>query len=333
MRSRAVSNTGWIAAGVAVLGAVATAAWVETKSRRAEKEHPPEGAYVSVDGVDLHYVERGEGPPVVLIHGNAVSLEDFEASGLIDQLASSHHVIAFDRPGFGHSSRPRDRLWTPSAQARLLHSALEKLGVDRPSLVGHSMGTLVALEMALQRPERVAALVLISGYYYPTVRIDAIVTAPVALPVLGDVMRYTVSAVSARLLIGKAIEKMFSPKKVPSRFEPMLSKEMMVRPQQIRANAEDAAFMMPAASSCSKRYSELSMPVTILAGQDDEVVDFESHAVQLHRDVSQSELIVVPGEGHMVHYSQQDVIESAVKGEGGVARLATRGVGEPAGAS
>ncbi len=94
VRSRAVSNTGWIAAGVAVLGAVATAAWVETKSRRAEKEHPPEGAYVSVDGVDLHYVERGEGPPVVLIHGNAVSLEDFEASGLIDQLASSRWLVA-----------------------------------------------------------------------------------------------------------------------------------------------------------------------------------------------------------------------------------------------
>src|SRR6478735_1203675 len=133
------------AASGAVLG---IAAWVRARARRAEREHPPPGRYAYIDGVRLHYVMRGEGTPVVLLHGNAVTQADFQASGLMDQLARRHQVVAFDRPGFGHSSRPRDRLWTPTAQAEVLHRALIGLGIRRPVVVGHSMGTMVALAMA-----------------------------------------------------------------------------------------------------------------------------------------------------------------------------------------
>ncbi|MDQ6627914.1 MAG: alpha/beta hydrolase, partial [Pseudomonadota bacterium] len=161
-------------AGAAVAVAAATATWVERRSRRAEREQPPAGRLLSVDGVRLHVVERGEGPPVVLIHGNMVSQRDFEASGLIEHLARNHRVIAFDRPGFGHSSRPRDRLWTPAAQAELLHAALAQLGVGPAAVVGHSMGAMVALALALDHPEQVRRLVLLGGYYYPSARVDAL---------------------------------------------------------------------------------------------------------------------------------------------------------------
>jgi pimeloyl-ACP methyl ester carboxylesterase len=249
---------------------------------------------------------------VVLIHGNAVTLADFEASGLIDRLALSHRVIAFDRPGFGHSTRPRDRLWTPSAQARLLHAALARLGVERPVVVGHSMGTMVAVAMGLDYPTDVRSLVLLGGYYYPSARIDAMLTAPVALPVLGDVMRYTVTAVSGRLAIKGVVKGMFTPKDVPSSFFPVLSREMMLRPVQIRANAEDAAFMIPQAEASSERHKELRMPVTIIAGANDLVVDAEEHSCRLHRDVPQSELLLVPDTGHMVHYAVPEKVVAAV---------------------
>ncbi|MGZ9057630.1 MAG: alpha/beta fold hydrolase, partial [Burkholderiaceae bacterium] len=116
-----------LVSGALALAAV-TAGWVQRRARQAEQEHPPEGQLLDIDGVRLHYVERGAGPPVVLIHGNMVSHRDFDASGLIDHLARGRRVIAFDRPGFGHSTRPRDRLWTPTAQAKLLHTALARLG-------------------------------------------------------------------------------------------------------------------------------------------------------------------------------------------------------------
>ena len=300
-------------AGAAALGAALTAAWVERRSRQAERDHPAEGRLLDVDGVRLHVVERGEGPPVVLLHGNGVTHRDFEVSGVIDRLARKHRVIAIDRPGYGHSSRPRDRLWTPSAQAELVHAALAQLGVERAVVVGHSMGTMVALALALDHPDDVRRLVLVGGYYYPTARIDALLTAPVALPVLGDVLRYTVTAVSARLMLGPMTRAMFAPQEVPERFLPTLSREMLVRPVQLRANAEDAAFMIGQAKASSARHGELRMPVAIVAGADDQVIDFAAHSERLHGELPGSTLAIVHGAGHMVHHAAPDEIVAAIE--------------------
>jgi pimeloyl-ACP methyl ester carboxylesterase len=294
------------------LAAATTAVWVEYKSRQAERQHPPTGHLMEVAGSRIHYVERGEGPPVVLLHGNLVSLADFEACGLIDALAKTHRVIAFDRPGFGHSSRPRDRLWTPSAQASVMLDVLARLGVERPVVVGHSMGCALAVAMALNQPEAVGALVLIGGYFYPNVRVDALLTAPVALPVLGDIMRYTVTALTARASVRGLVKGMFAPRDVPDDFFERQSSEMMVRPSQLRANAEDAAFMIPTAMQQAKRYWELRMPVTVVAGEKDIVVAMEDHTCALHREVKGSKLVIVPGSGHMVHYTGLGAVVDAV---------------------
>ena len=301
MKTTAPSRAGLITLAAAI-GAAATAVWVESRARRAERERPPLGQFIDIDGVRLHYVERGDGPPVVLLHGNTVSHADFEASGLLDRLAKTHRVIAFDRPGYGYSDRPRDRLWTPPAQAALFHAALAQLGIERAVVVGHSMGTLTALAMALDEPSRVASLVLLGGYYYPQLRIDALLTIPVALPVLGDVMRYTVTALAGRLMLKGMVKGLFSPRATPANFFSLLSREMMLRPVQLRANAEDAAFMMSAAKALSPRYQELRMPVAIFAGADDMVVNFEAHSTRLHEELAKSKLYVVAGTGHMVHY-------------------------------
>lgn len=293
------------------VSAAATALWVTGKARRAEVEHPPTGRFLHVDGVDLHYVERGEGPPLVLLHGNAVSLNDFEVSGLMSRLANTYRVVAFDRPGFGHSTRPRDREWTPAAQAALLRSALRQLGIERPRILGHSMGTMVALAYALQNPGDVTSLVLLAGYYYPELRLDALLSSPVAWPVLGDTLRYTVTALTGRLLFDRMVEAMFAPTDVPPHFVPALSREMMLRPLQLRANAEDASYMMQAAENMSERYQELQLPVTIITGDGDRVVDPDKHALRLHAAIAHSKLIVVPECGHMVHYVAADSIAAA----------------------
>ena len=152
--SRLPSGLLWAAAGLA-------ASWlfVQARSRQVEREHPPEGKFVTVDGVRLHYLERGEGPALVLLHGNGVYSKDFELSGLLDMASSHYRVIAFDRPGFGYSERPRSTVWTPDKQARLLHHALQEIGVDSAIVLGHSWGTMVALAMGLQVPDFVRGLV------------------------------------------------------------------------------------------------------------------------------------------------------------------------------
>src|SRR5207237_7837134 len=122
-------------------------------------------------------------------------------SGIVGRLAERHRVVIFDRPGSGYSARPRNRLWTPQEQAALLVAASAQLGLGRPVVVGHSWGTLVALAWALDHPERLSALGLASGYYYPTPRPDVISTVPVALPVIGDLWCWTGAPLVGRLML------------------------------------------------------------------------------------------------------------------------------------
>ncbi|WP_028215281.1 alpha/beta fold hydrolase [Paraburkholderia mimosarum] len=309
---------------VAAAGAAAAAAlWVRHRARRAERDNPPVGRFIDVDGVRLHYVEQGEGPAVVLLHGNTVPLQDFISSGLIGGLAARHRVIAFDRPGFGYSERPRRRLWTAQAQARTIRSALNQLGVAAPVVLGHSWGALVALEMAIDAESDVNGLVLVSGYYYPSARLDVAFAAPAALPLVGDVLRYTVSPLIARLLLERTVATMFAPTPVPDSFFDAIAKEMITRPSQIRAVAEDAATMVPAAARLSHRYAALSMPVRIFAGAQDRIVAPQAHSVRLHDALTHSSLVVVPGAGHMVHYAVAPEIIAAIDAMSAAPRLQT----------
>jgi len=148
--------------------------------------------------------------------------------------AERYRVIAFDRPGFGHSKRPRDRLWTAATQAELLHNTFASLGIERLIVLGHSWGALTALKLALRKTAAVRRLVLVSGYYFPTARIDVPIFATPAIPIIGDVMRYTVSALFARLTLNRVIKTMFSPQAVPPDFVRRMVRELMVRPSQIR---------------------------------------------------------------------------------------------------
>jgi len=277
-----------VIAGATITALATTAAWVAQRAHSAETRNPPAGSFINVEDTQVHYLERGQGTPIVLLHGNTLRLEDFVASGLIERLARHYRVLAFDRPGFGYSERHRNRLWTAAAQAALLREALLQLGVERPIVLGHSWGTLVALELALISSVDVRRLVLISGYYFATPRLDAVLATPVAVPVLGDVMRYTVTALSARLLLARTVKAMFAPQPVPLNFMNTLNREMLFRPVQIRANAEDAAYMMPSASALQRRYREIHSPAVILAGAADKVVDPEKHARKLHVELENS---------------------------------------------
>jgi len=299
------------AAAAGTIAALAGAAlFNRARATRAEADTPPVGRFVEVDGVRLHYVERGEGRPVVLLHGNGAMVQDWMASGVLDAAAETYRVIAFDRPGFGHSDRPRTTVWTPTAQAALIRKALDKIGVERPVVVGHSWGTLVALAMALDFPQAVAALVLMSGYYYPTVRPDVLTAMP-AVPLFGDLMRLTVSPVVGRLASPLMKQAIFAPLPVADKFDgfPM---EMSLRPSQIRATAADTAMMIPAAAALSARYGELALPVVLIAGDGDTIAFFDRHSQRLHDALPGSELRTLAGAGHMFHYHDPDAVIAAI---------------------
>jgi len=190
-----------VGAGALAISAIAS----RLLANKAERDTRPIGRFLEVDGVRLHYIERGQGEPLVLIHGNGMLIQDFIVSGLVDRLSERYRVIVIDRPGYGYSSRPR-RIWTPRAHATLFQEALQQLGVERAIVVGHSWGTMVAVSLALQAPDLVRSLVLLSGYYFATVRLDAAMNTPMAVPVIGDALRHTFMPLLARLQLPLAIK-------------------------------------------------------------------------------------------------------------------------------
>ncbi|KMO15804.1 alpha/beta fold hydrolase [Methylobacterium platani] len=276
----------------------------------------PPGRFVEVDGIRVHAIVRGRGRPVVLIHGNGTMAEDFVICGLVEQLARSYRVIAIDRPGFGHTERPRHRIWTAAAQARLVAHVLAALKVERPVVVGHSWGTLVALALALRDDPDSAldlrGLVLLSGYYYPGRRADVAMIAPLAVPGLGDAARALVPGAVGRALAPQVFRHVFSPQPVPARFTARFPVALSLSATQGRASAEDTASMNAAVALMQGRYAALRLPVAILSGDADAVVSPQEQSCRLHAAVAGSTLTLLPGQGHMIHYSAKARILRAI---------------------
>jgi pimeloyl-ACP methyl ester carboxylesterase len=153
-----------------ILGSPSTSNSVVMEAGAATQ--PSAGAFTTAtdqmfnaDGVTLRYREVGTGDPVVLIHGYTAALES--QIGIADALASTNRVVALDVRGFGKSSK----FGEPQRFGQLIVDdvvrLMDHLKISRAHLVGHSMGALIAANVAARFPTRVASATLIAGPFYP----------------------------------------------------------------------------------------------------------------------------------------------------------------------
>ena len=247
----------------------------------------------------------------MLFHGNGSLIPDLIISGLVDRFAHHNRVLCFDRPGFEYSQRPRARIWTATYQAALFVKALDRLGVHEPVVLGHSWGTLVAVAIGLQENYPVRGLVLASGYYFPTRRWDFWMMSGPAVPVLGDLMRYTIAPVISWTILPGALRKLFAPRSVPDNFKDRFPASLTLRPKQLRAAAEESAFLIPEAARLQSRYPSIRCPIYIFHGTEDRLIEPEQ-ARRLHQVLSHSDLHLVNEAGHMVTYADTATIAQAV---------------------
>jgi pimeloyl-ACP methyl ester carboxylesterase len=125
-------------------------------------------------------------------------------------------------------------------------------------------------------------------------------------------MRYTLSPALGRLLAPKLFRKIFAPAPVTAPFAAEFPTDLAVRPWQIRAITEDTALMIPGAAALTTRYGNLVLPIAIVAGADDQIVDLERQSRRLHGELPHSELHVVEGGGHMIHHTAPHRVIEAV---------------------
>jgi pimeloyl-ACP methyl ester carboxylesterase len=304
-------NTTATFVGIAALG-LTSAALVQYLSRRAVARRKTIGGKFLVSGHTVQLVDRGTGPCVVLLHGNGSMLEDLSSSGIIDQLSEKYRVIALDRPGFGGTDRDTSGAWTPEREAALLSEVLAVLGVERAVVVAHSWGTLVALSLALRQPTSLDGLVLLSGYYYPTTRLDVALQTPASLPIIGNLLRHTLLPLIGRLSAPAAFRKLFKPLPVPQSFVDEYSVGMATRPSQLKSTADDTVSMPGAARALSAHYGEINVPVHLIAGAEDAIVSTAEQSERLNEALPSSSLEILEGVGHMTHHASPGLVVVAV---------------------
>ncbi|TPJ37000.1 alpha/beta hydrolase [Mesorhizobium sp. B2-8-3] len=288
----------------------------------------PLGRFIHLRGTKLHFLEAGHGQPLLLLHGNGASAEDFTTSGIFDKAAAKYRVLAFDRPGFGLSPRPVGRFWTAGAQADLIQAAAEKLRVERYVVVGHSWGAAVALEMARRHTRFVAGVVLVAGYHYPPPRLALAISALPAVPLIGTVLRHAILPSLVRLNWRWAMEKIFHPARVATLFAATTS-GLASRPSQLRSISAESFLMLASALFPNRRYADIAIPVGIIAGAGDQLFDAKAEALRLHAEIDHSLVDIVRDAGHMVHQSKPQAVLAMIDKVAALASVADPVSGAP----
>jgi pimeloyl-ACP methyl ester carboxylesterase len=263
-------------------------------------------------GRSLHTVMRGEGPDLVLIHGALTTGHDW-LSGPADSLAVGHRLTVLDRPGHGLSRRPRFEA-SPREQAAQILSGLERLGIDRPVLVAHSFGALVALAFAERFPESVARLVLVAPLAFSEPRpLEHSLFAPRAAPVVGPLLSTLGAATVDAPLLRLAQHLMFSPEPVPERWQSAYPYQLVLDSASMVAEGEDAAAILPGSPLAAIDVAAIRIPADIVIGTRDRVVDNDRHGRRLARLMPHARLIEIEGAGHMLHHKHAALLAETVR--------------------
>ena len=248
---------------------------------------PRTAHYASLEGARLRYTDEGSGPPVVLIHGYASSLETWDF--LVPELVKTHRVVTLDLKGFGWSDRPEGD-YSPAAEANLVLALMNKLHVDRAAIVGHSWGSSVALSLALAAPDRVTRLALYDAWVYEDQLPSTFLMARAAG--IGELL-FTLfydQRPDERLALA-FYNKDFISEKLVEAVE--IALERPGTGAAALASARSQRF-----TELEKRYKKIDKQVLLLWGRDD-VVSTVAMGERLSRDLPHARLVVYPRCGHL----------------------------------
>jgi pimeloyl-ACP methyl ester carboxylesterase len=266
-------------------------------------------------GRSLFVHQRGKGRDVVLIHGAITTSHDMLESETAERLAAKYRLTILDRPGHGGSRRPRFA-GTPRDQADQIVEGFDRLGIERPVIVAHSYGALVALALAERHPERVASLVLIAPLAFPEPRLlEHLLLAPRAAPITGPLFSQWAEAMMLDRAMLPLIQKlMFWPEDVPARWKKTFPTDTLLSAEALVFQGEDAATMLPLSPAGTINMTAIGTPAHVLTGTSDKVVEDERQAKALARLLPDARLTEIVGGGHMLHHSHADEVVAAVEG-------------------
>lgn len=265
----------------------------------AEQFVDADSKFVEVNGVNVHYKTWGQGEPTfILLHGFGASL--FSWREVTEPLSQFGTVIAYDRPAFGLTERPLEwegeSPYSPQSQVDIVIGLMDALKVEKAILVGNSAGGTVSMQVALQHPDRVEALILVDAAVY------AGGGAPSwSRPLLKTPQMNHVGPLIARQLQAQGTELLKTAWHDPSKITPEIFAGYE-KPLQI-VNWDKALWQLTVASEESglaDRVNEIALPALVITGDDDRIVPTEQ-SLRLADELPNAELKVIAQSGHLPH--------------------------------
>jgi pimeloyl-ACP methyl ester carboxylesterase len=268
-----------------------------------------ESLFVKVGEANLHLVMKGRGRPVVLIHGNPGSCQDW--SRLYVPISNRYRAVAFDRPGHGHSERPNHRPITVEVQAEMLNAALRQLKIERPVLVGHSWGGSLALVYALNFPDEISGLVLLAPAAYESDDGVSFLSKLPGWPVIGDILNFLFTPLFGPWLVRTDIAKAFAPDPVPKKYLRHVLAEWTL-PKKVKWYSVDDALLNESLPKFAGRYPEITVPVAIVTGDADQIVPSDQNARRLYQALPDSHFDLLPQTGHQIPFTRPEAVLAAI---------------------
>ncbi len=286
-------------AALTAAGGLGLSLYSDQIAREAERLVPQDGRHIQVAGARLHYVDQGSGPTIVMIHGLGGQLRNFSYA-MLEPLARDHRVILLDRPGSGYSTADDDAEPTIGEQGAIVARFIEALALDRPLLVGHSLGGAVALALALDRPELIRGLALIAPLTQAQNDVPEAFKGLAAIPPgMRRLMARTLGTPLSRLTAERTLAAVFAPEAPPADFATRGGGALSQRPAAIAAAAADLASGGTDMAAIAARYPSLTVPTAILYGRTDAILDPALHGHRTAAEIPGARIDVIEG-GHMI---------------------------------
>ncbi|QND46019.1 alpha/beta hydrolase (plasmid) [Rhizobium lusitanum] len=287
-------------------------------------ELPDGQVRIDVGGFKLNSVlvgatRKADLPPIVFIHGASTSLYDPMLS-FREKLEGRAELLFLDRPGHGRSDSGGRENILPDGQADAIARLMEKRGIRKAIIVGHSFGGAIAAALAVRHPEMVVGLVFLSPAVYPWPGGVAWYYQAARVPITGQLFSALIAPPLGLLAIDRATKEVFAPNSPPPDYIEKIKALQALRPAAFRHNAQEIAALSNWARIASRRYHEIKAPTVIITGDADEIVSPDVHARHLARDIGGAELLVVHNLGHKSDYIASDLAIAAIEKLAGKSR-------------
>ncbi|WP_339533146.1 alpha/beta hydrolase [Pseudomonas mucidolens] len=304
----------WVIA-VGVFAGVSAALWGLSAwmTRRIETAVPVNGRFLEVDGERFHYVEEGKGPPLVMIHGLMGSSRNLTYA-LSAQLREHFRVITLDRPGSGYSTRHKGTGADLQSQARQVSRFIQTLDLGQPLVLGHSLGGAMSLALALDHPHTVSGLVLVAPLTHPQRMLPLVFLSLAVRPGwLRRWVSHTLTAPLGMLTSASVVKGVFAPDPAPADFATRGGGMLGMRPDNFYAASSEISQVNDYLPDMVKRYPQLRLPIGLIYGDQDQVLDFRKHGQALADKVPGLKLQLVEGRGHMLPITAVERVAALVE--------------------